>query len=397
MGPKINSFNDLENFLQPGVKPLILFSGGLDGSYLIKRMLNNKKVDSVVALTIELGGDGDSKTAKETVTSLGAESIVLDKTEIFAQECVIPALMANARYLNQHPISASLSRPFLVKCAIDVAKKEGCNIILHCATNAQNSMRRFNGAMREIGYNYTYGSPFSLSVISRADKVEYLKDSNITRLADRKFSFDSNFWCREFESSSLDNVENMQLPEDLFLWTKNDSTISKEKVSITFEHGVPVAIDSVGYSFVDLVKKLNYIVGKYKIGRYVSLEEIEGGIKFPEAREMPAASILLNASRYLESAILDAESIRNKLYIEQIWVREAVEGRWYSLLRKAADQFIYAMSSNITGTIYYELSLGRVQLLSMKTNKKLYGVDRDHYEQDLLLQQKLRYRNIFTD
>lgn len=394
MDPKINSFTDLEVFLKPGVRPLILFSGGLDGSYLIKRLLNNKKVDSVVALTIELGGDGDSKTAKQTAISLGAESIVLDKTEMFAKEFVIPALMANARYLNQHPISASLSRPFLTKCAVDLAKKENCNIILHSATNAQNSMRRFNGAMREIGHSFIYGSPFSLSAISRKDKIEYLQGSNIGMLANRKFSFDSNFWCREFEANSLDNVEDIKLPEDLFLWTKNDSTVTNERLFITFEQGVPVAINGISYSFLDLIKKLNYIVGRYKIGRYTSLEEIEGGVKFPEVREMPAASILLDASRYLESAILDAESIRNKLHMEQIWVREAVEGRWYSLLRKAADQFIYAMSSNVTGTICYELSFGQTQLLSMKTNKKLYGVNRDHYEKDLLLQKKVFYQNI---
>ena len=77
---------------------------------------------------------------------------------------------------------------------------------------------------------------------------------------------------------------------------------------------------------VELIARLNEHVGAYGIGRYCGLEHLDDGEKVLEVREAPAAHLLMNAYRHLEMATLDPELLREKLSLEQIWVREAIEG-----------------------------------------------------------------------
>lgn len=392
---KITHFSDLDRWINSDSKPLIFFSGGLDGAYLIAKLIHEKRIKSVLALTIELGGEGDSQNAEKIARVLGADSLVIDQRQFFAENYVLPSLQAHAMYLDQHPISASLSRPCIVKLGLQIAKEKGCDIILYCATNSQNSLRRFSGAMSGLGYNGIYGSPYVFSDISRAEKSDYLQRFKIPAFLNREFSIDSNFWCREFESGGLDNIENLQLPEHLFLWTKINSAVAPiMTISLTFHQGRPVSINGKDADFLSIVNDLNFVVGQYKIGRYTGLEEIERGVKFPELREMPAAALLFKSFRYLESACLSAETIRNKLLIEQLWVREAVEGRWYFPLREAAQAFIKEIVKNVSGTVTLELSPGNIQILGMTAANAFYGRNRDEYEKQLLKHHQDLYSSI---
>ena len=268
--------------------------------------------------------------------------------------------------------------------AVEIAAQKKRNIILHCATNSQNSLRRFNGAMQKLAFHGIFGSPFELSPIPREEKIKYLCENEVQAMNQRKFSVDVNFWCREFESGKLDNVSQLEIPEQLFLLTKKQSYLDEQLLEIAFEKGVPVSINSNPYNFVELVSLLNTLVGSYGIGRYTSLEEISSGYKFPEVREMPAATVLIDAVRHLESAIFTSETLRTKLFIEQLWVREAVEGNWYSELKDASEQFILTLAKKLTGKIKYKLTSDRFQLISLFVDKPLYGKDRDQHEQDLL-------------
>ena len=125
-------------------------------------------------------------------------------------------------------------------------------------------------------------------------------------------------------------------------------------------------------------------VGKYMIGRYIGLEENGDLLKVQEVREMPAACVLLDAYRRIESCCLSAEEIREKMHIEQLWVKEAVEGRWYGSLRTASQAFIQSMAQKVDGEITYEISFRNFQQTSLKANIPLYICNRSKYENPLL-------------
>src|SRR5690606_4338863 len=116
-------------------------------------------------------------------------------------------------YLGTYPISASLSRPFLAKTALDYANETGFSALLHTATSYQNSLRRFNGALRHLGTALNYGSPYELSTIPRSQKIQELASLSFNVFDNREISCDSNIWCTEYESGLLNNPETLRLED----------------------------------------------------------------------------------------------------------------------------------------------------------------------------------------
>ena len=378
-GSTIRSLDNLSKIVTPQSRPLCLYSGGLDGTYLL-HYLSELGCSDVIALTVDLGGDIDKEVIKELCQRLGIEWLFLDKQQEFVKDFVIPAIAAQATYLGGHPICASLSRPLMAKVACEVAEDAGCDMIIHTSNHSQNSLRRFNGALSSLGVKGCFGSPFELSPISRELKSDELRAAGINIFDNRIHSTDSNLWGREFEYGELDDPENLVIPEFLYQWTKFTPGYRTRELTITFLNGVPKKLNGVDTEFVTLVNRINTAAGAYGLGRYVGLEEIEGGAKVQEVREMPAAYVLLDAYRRLESCCVSAECIREKMHIEQLWVREAVEGRWYDPLRQAAQAFIQSVAQKVTGTVSYELDLRRLQLTSVIAEKPLYIRDRSQYE-----------------
>jgi argininosuccinate synthase len=269
----------------------------------------------------------------------------------------------------------------MAKVACEIAAENKCDMILHTSNRSQNSLRRFNGALSSLGFQGSFGSPFDLSSVSREEKIETLKAAGIDMFNGRLHSSDSNLWGREFESGDLDDPENLVLPEQLYEWTARTAVEPQCNLSIEFHDGVPVGLDGAGSAVLPIVERLNAIGGMYRLGRFEGLEEIEGGIKVQEVREMPAAHVLLDAYRKLEAGCLSAECIMEKMHVEQLWVREAVEGRWYGPLRSAAQAFIQSLAKNVTGEVSYELSSRHLQVTSVRAARPLYIRDRTQYEQ----------------
>jgi argininosuccinate synthase len=378
----VRSFDDLDFVTQRCERLLTLFSGGLDSTYVLKE-LARKHCGEIFALTVDLGDDVNREDIAALAARFGAKSIVIDGREIFAQDAVLPALRCNARYMSMYPISASLSRPIICRFAVDLARKNGCDAIIHTANQSQNSLRRLNGALAQLGFNGFYGSPYEYSAVSREQKMEELRNIGLDSFRARGTSGDSNLWCREFESGSLDNPETFHAAENLFDWSITQPPADVvETISVTFREGTPVALDGVDMSLVELIAQANRRVGRFGIGRFSGLEHLECGEKVLEVREAPAAHLLMDAYRHLETASLDSELLREKLSLEQIWVREAVEGRWYGNLRTAAEQFIKETAKQISGMVQYELRAGAADVCSICATKPLYLTNRDAWEKE---------------
>ena len=380
---RIRSLDDLSFVSKRTPKILTLFSGGLDGTFILKELskLSSQGATEVICLTVDLGDGVNRADLDELANRFGARSIVVDGRERFARDAVLPAIRANAQYMGMYPISSSLSRPVISSYAVEYANKLGCGAIVHTANQSQNSLRRLNGAIEQLGFSGYYGTPYEFSALTREEKIAELKAVGLNKFQARGISGDANLWCREFESGSLDNPEAFWVPESLFDWTAvSASTAVSDCFSVRFERGIPVAIDGVEMSIVELIETTNRKVGSFQIGRYAGLEHLEQGEKVLEVREAPAAHILMNAYRHLETAILDAELIREKISMEQIWVREAIEGRWFQDLRGAAEGFISATALRICGTVEYRLRQGAADVCSIQADHAKYLTDRDSWE-----------------
>jgi argininosuccinate synthase len=361
----VRSFRDLTHREVNWRRPVVtLFSGGLDSSYLLHRLVQAGARD-VHAVSVNIGGDERPDELRRITDRLGVRLHVIDERAAFAQEFVLPAIATHALYLGSYPISSSLSRPFFARVALRVAEDLGAQVVLHTANRSQNTLRRLNGALQQLGFEGHYGSPYELEPVHREQKTKELRALGLEEVAERSASADSNLWCREFESGILDDPERHAVPESCFRWSARRGSPGAETVEISFEAGVPVAVDGRRMDPVTLVDRLNWDVGAHGLGRHTGLEHLPGGAKVLEVREAPAAWLLLASHRHLEMAVLDAETLRERLHLEQVWVREAVEGRWFGDLRVACQAFVEALSPRVTGTVRWSLDGGRVSTESI--------------------------------
>ncbi|WP_043263378.1 argininosuccinate synthase-related protein [Streptomyces sp. CT34] len=378
--PPIRSFRDIERKLRRDTPVVTLFSGGLDSAYLLLWLRDNGFTD-VHAVSIDLAESETSDQKTEIAGMLGAKLHILDCQEEFARDFVAPAISAQAVYLDLHPVSSTLSRPLIAQRAAELADRLGAHAVLHTANRSQNTLRRLNGALHLLNYPGLHGSPYDLEPVDRDDKQAALAQAGVELLKGRSVSGDSNLWCREFESGILDDPERHRVPDELFRWSAVRPGVAPSEISVGIESGIPVTVDGRPMELVELIAELNGRVGAYGIGRYSGLEHLDNGEKVLELREMPAAWILLRSYRHIEAACLDAELLREKQHLEQVWVREALEGRWFGDLRRAVQTFMDTCAQRTTGTVTWELRAGGADTRSIVAPHPLYLRDRERWEE----------------
>ncbi len=375
----IRSLADLDEL--SGRHVLTLFSGGLDSSFVLRELA--RRGCHTTALAVDVGDGIHRDDLKSIAGHFGAELQIVDAREEFVEKGVVPAIRAQAKYLGIYPISSSLTRPIMAAAAVRVARELGCEAIVHTANQSQNSLRRLNGAIAQQGFTGWYGTPYEFSALSREQKIAALAAEGLNRFQARGISGDANLWVREFESGSLDNPEAFWVPESLYLWTAPSARAYDVDVSIRFEKGRPVALNGDAWPMLELIERLNLHAGAFGIGRYCGLEHLDAGEKVLEVREAPAATLLMDAYRHLETATIEYEVLREKLVQEQLWVREAVEGRWFGSLRESAEQFMRSTSRRVSGSVAYRLRTGAADVCSIVADRPLYLTDRDAWEKEV--------------
>ncbi|MGA5464614.1 argininosuccinate synthase-related protein [Mycobacterium sp. NPDC050041] len=376
---KIRSFSDIEELCRRNDTIVTLCGGGLDSAYLLAQLA---KFDvRVIALSVDLGDDFDIDQFAYIADRFDVHITRLDYRKEFAEEFVHASILAGGRYLGQHPISASLSRPLIARVGVELARSVGAKCLLHTANQSQNSLRRLNGAISDLGFEGYFGSPYEFDALSRDFKrLELQENFGISGFANRLLSTDTNLWCREFESGSLDDPEAFDIGQDLYQWSVASETASRV-IELGFDGGRLVSVDAEPLTdLVDLIASINTKVGRYGIGRFSSLEHLEGGEKVLEVREAPAAALILEGFTQLASATVDVETLRWMRTLGDALIMEAVEGRWFRGLRRALQSFLEESAQRVSGTVRFTLRNGAFELEGLKAVSPLYIRDREQWE-----------------
>ena len=385
MGPdymshrKVRSFSDIEELCDRNDTIVTLCGGGLDSAYLLAQLA---KLDvHVVALSVDLGDDFDIEHFSCIADKFDVDITRLDYRKEFVEEFVCPSILAGGRYLGQHPISASLSRPLIARVGVEFGRSVGAKCLLHTANQSQNSLRRLNGAISDLGFEGYFGSPYELDALSRDFKRSELQETfGIFGFANRLTSTDTNLWCREFESGTLDDPEGFEIDQNQYQWSVASETASRV-IELSFDRGHIVSADAEpATDLVELISGLNAKVGRYGIGRFCSLEHLESGEKVLEVREAPAAALILEAFAQLASATVEAETLRWMRTLGEALIIEAVEGRWFRGLRKALQSFLEVSAHRVSGNVRFTLRSGGFELAGLKAVSPLYIRDREQWE-----------------
>ncbi len=373
-------------------KIVLAYSGGLDTSVML-RWLKEEYGCEVVCYCADVGQGEELSGLEEKALATGASKLyVEDLREEFVREYVWTAVKANAVYEGVYLLGTSLARPVIAKRQIEIARQEGADAVAHGSTGKGNDQVRFELTYYALQPDIKVIAPWrEWEFKGRLDLIAYAKEHNIpiTATHAKPYSTDRNLMHVSYEGGILEDPWAAP-PEDIFQLTRSPENARDEAqhIQISFEKGVPIAIDGLLLGPVVLLESLNKLGGEHGIGRVDLVENRYVGMKSRGVYETPGVTILQAAHRALESITLDREvmHLRDSFGVK---IAESIYyGFWFSpefeLMRKMIDE----TQQNVTGDVRLKLFRGNAIVVGRRSPYSLYDENVATFEADTVYNQR---------
>jgi len=363
---------------------VLAYSGGLDTSVAIGWIADATGAE-VVAVAVDVGQGGeDLEVIRQRALDCGAvEAYVADARDEFANEYCMPALKANALYHDKYPLVSALSRPVIVKHLVKAAREFGATTVAHGCTGKGNDQVRFEVGIVSLAPELKCIAPVRDLALTRDRAIEYAERHNLPIATTKKnpFSIDQNVWGRAVETGFLEDIWNAPT-KDVYDYTDDPAFPPvPDEVLITFERGIPVAIDGQPVTPLQAIEEMNRRAGAQGVGRIDIVEDRLVGIKSREIYEAPGAIALIEAHREMENVTLEREQARFKKRIADEWTELVYDGMWSSPLKKSLDAFIEDTQEYVSGEIRMELHGGKATVTGRRSDVGLYDFNLATYDE----------------
>jgi argininosuccinate synthase len=354
---------------------VLAYSGGLDTSVAIGWIAEERNAD-IIAVAADVGQGGeDMEVIRERALACGAaEAVVLDLKNEFADEFCLPALQANALYMDRYPLVSALSRPVIVKHLVWAAQEYGASTVAHGCTGKGNDQVRFEVGIGALAPDLDVIAPVRDSGMTRDLAIEFAERHGLPIDVNKKspYSIDQNVWGRACETGFLEDIWNGPI-EDVYGYSADPATPREpDEVVVGFEHGVPVSVDGKPVTVLEAIEQLNARAGAQGVGRIDIVEDRLVGIKSREVYEAPGATVLINAHMELENVTMERDLARFKRMADQRWGELVYDGLWFSPLKRSLDAFVVESQKHVTGEIRMTLHGGRAVVTGRRSDESLY-------------------------
>lgn len=348
-------------------KVILAYSGGLDTTAIIPWLKENYDYE-VICCCIDCGQESELDGLEERAKYCGAEKLyILDVNDEFADDYIVPCVQANTVYENKYLLGTSMARPLIAKKLVEIARKEGATAICHGATGKGNDQVRFELGIKALAPDLkiiaAWRSPY-WTMSSREEEIEYCKQHNIDLpfSADNSYSRDRNLWHISHEGLELEDPANAPNYDHLLVLgvSPEKAPDEGEVVSLSFEKGVPVAINGVKKKVSDIIRDLNKLGGKHGVGIIDIVENRVVGMKSRGVYETPGGTILMEAHQQLEELIHDRDTIAFKKIVSARFADLVYEGKWFTPLRESLQAFIEKSQEFVTGEVKFKLYKGNI-------------------------------------
>ncbi|MBO4309644.1 MAG: argininosuccinate synthase [Lachnospiraceae bacterium] len=348
-------------------KVVLAYSGGLDTTAIIPWLKENFDYE-VICCCIDCGQGSELDGLEERAKLSGAEKLYIeDVTDEFCDEYIVPCVWAHAVYENKYLLGTSMARPVIAKRLVEIARKEGATAICHGATGKGNDQIRFELGIKALAPDLKIIAAWrndKWTLDSRESEIEYCHQHGIDLpfSADNSYSRDRNLWHISHEGLELEDPANEPNYDHLLVLGVRPEKAPEEGeyVSLSFEKGVPVAINGEKKKVSDIIRDLNKLGGKHGIGIIDIVENRVVGMKSRGVYETPGGTILYEAHQQLEELILDRDIYREKQEIGNKFAQIVYEGKWFSPLREACQAFLEKSQEQVTGEVKMKLYKGNI-------------------------------------
>ncbi len=359
------------------MKIVCAYSGGLDTSVMVPWLKEHYNAE-IITYTGDLGQPGtDLEATRQKALNTGASiAVVEDLQRTFVEEYCWPALRAGALYEQLYPMHTALGRPLLAKRLCEVAREHGAAAIAHGCTAKGNDQVRFEVAAQALAPDLRIVAPLrEWDLVTRELEVAYAEQHGIPIpiTKEKPYSIDENVWGCAIECGEMEDLW-AEPPPDVWRMTQDPSEAPRGSLEITlsFQSGLPIAIDGEAMGSVQLVKHLNELAGNYGVGRIDMVENRVVGLKSREVYEGPGALVLHLAHRELERVVLDRATSHYKRKIAADFADVVYDGQWFGPLREALQAFVDSTQARVTGDVRLRLSAGTVRMTGRRSPFSLY-------------------------
>jgi argininosuccinate synthase len=356
---------------------LLLYSGGLDTSVML-RWIADRYSAEVVTLTVNLGQPGEDYAVIEgKARQIGAvECHVVDAREEFASEYVALAIKANALYGGGYPLFTALGRPLIAKLAVEYARRSGCDTIAHGCTGKGNDQVRIEATVATLARELKVIAPVRTWAMGRDEEVAYAREHGIPVKGGSEqapYSIDDNLWGRSSEGRWIEDLDRAP-EEDVFqlVTLPRLAPAEPERLELSFERGLPVALDGVRVGLVELIERVGELGARHGVGIIDHIEDRIVGLKVRDIYEAPAAAIILLAHQELEKLVCTIHQNQFKAGLDHQWAYLVYAGLWWEPLRGDLDAYMDSVNEQVSGTIGVELYKGSARVITRSSPNALY-------------------------
>lgn len=358
-------------------KVLLLYSGGLDTSVMLK-WIQDKYKAQVITLTLDIGQQHDDlEKIKEKALKFGAvKAIILDVKEEFAKDYIAKGIKANASYQGDYHLSTPIGRAITAAKGVEIASQVGADCIAHGCTGKGNDQVRLEGYALTLNPKIKIIAPVREWRMDRNQEIKYAQENGIPVPAtiDFPYSVDDNMWGMTWEGGQIEEPH-LIAPVEKFLTTytlAKNAPDKEEFIKLTFKKGIPVALNGEKLSLAKLIVKLNKLAGKYGVGVVHMFEDRLVGVKNGGIYELPAAHVIIKAHKALEKYVSTRTLNELKETLDIKWAYLCYGALWYDPVMEAINSFNNKVNEKVTGEATLKLFKGCVTVVAMKSP---FGLD----------------------
>ena len=362
-------------------KVVLAYSGGLDTSIIIPWLKENYDNCEVIAVAGNVGQGGELEGLEEKAKKTGASKLyIADLTDEFADDYIIPTVKAGAVYEGKYMLGTSFARPIIAKRIVEIALKEGADAICHGCTGKGNDQVRFELTIKAFAPDMKIIAPWRIwDLKSRDEEIDYAEAHNVPLNITREtnYSKDKNLWHLSHEGLDLEDPANEpNYDKILELGVTPEKAPDKPTyITLSFEKGVPVALDGKKMKASALIAELNKLGGANGIGIADIVENRLVGMKSRGVYETPGGTILYFAHEVLESLCLDKETAHFKQHVALKFADLVYNGQWFTPLREALSAFVDSTQQTVTGEVKLKLYKGNITPAGVTSPYSLYDED----------------------
>ncbi len=357
-------------------KVVLAYSGGLDTSYCVAYLREEKDFD-VVTVTVDTGGfeEDELQAIERRAFALGAfEHHTIDARQRVFDGYVSYLIKGNILRGQVYPLSVAAERVVQAEVVADVSKKVAASAVAHGSTGAGNDQVRFDVAFQVLCPGLEIVTPIREQKLSREEEYGFLKKRGVEidpRI--QKYSINVGLWGSTIGGGETHDPWK-EIPEEVYEQAvRGESGRDPEDIVIGFRKGLPVSLDGKEQSGVELVQRLANLCHGHRVGRGVHIGDTVLGIKGRIAFEAGAALVLVHAHRELEKITTTSWQRFWKDHLAEFYGKMLHEGLAFEPTLRDIEAMIDSSQERVSGQARVRLERGSFSVTGVSSPNSMAG------------------------